>query len=221
MYYADVIEEELKLTTGGLVLYSLLAGNDLDSGVQGFGATMSLAVAQCGFGYSLVADCKSMNSVRQREYFEKLKESISDEVEYNRHGLLRGREPVRAQKLLQSNFPSKTALDWFLNPATSWSNQDPSRTLDISPPTPQIHDLPKIAQFCLNQVGWSPEQTLKRCHSKLWHGVIIRLLCSVREYVIPALSIHNILGSHYSYTVKLRGACLHQTQIDEHFTRMG
>lgn len=181
VYYADIIEEDLKLTTGGLILYSLLAGNDLDNGVQGFGATTSLVVAQCGFGDLLVSDCKSMNSAQQHGYFEKLKRSISNEVEYNRHGLLRSQEPVRAQRLLQSNFPSKPALDWFLNPPTSWSNQDPSKTLDISSPTLRIHDLPAIAQFCVNQVGWSPEQTLKRCHSKLWRGVIIRLLCSVRE----------------------------------------
>lgn len=184
VYYADIIEEELKLTTGGLILYSLLAGNDLDSGVQGFGAHTSLAVAQCGFGNPLVDDCKTMSPVQRHEYFEKLKKSISEEVEHNRHGLLRSREPTRAQRLLQSTFPSNIALDWFLNPPTSWSNQDRSQTFSISPPTPQIHNIHKIVQFCINQIGWSPEQTLKRCHDKLWRGVIIRLLCSVRVYIM-------------------------------------
>lgn len=184
VYYADIIEEELKLTTGGLILYSLLAGNDLDNGVQGFGARTSLAVAQCGFGNSLVDDFKVMNPVQQHEYLKKLKRSISEEVDHNRHGLLRSREPTRAQRLLHSTFPSKTALDWFLNAPTSWSDEDPSQTLDISPPTPRIHNIHKIVQFCINEVGWSPEQTLKRCHDKLWRGVIIRLFCSVREYII-------------------------------------
>ncbi|KAF9075777.1 hypothetical protein BDP27DRAFT_1539661, partial [Rhodocollybia butyracea] len=54
IYDAKLIKDSLRLTTGGLILYSLLAGNDFDAGVQGFGPTKALAIAQCGFGNSLV-----------------------------------------------------------------------------------------------------------------------------------------------------------------------
>lgn len=181
VYYADIIEEDLKLTHGGLILYSLLAGNDLDKGgVDGVGPVTALAVTQCEFGNSLTANCKQLSPRQRREYFRNLKKEISDEVKYNLHGLLRGREPACAQRLVSSDLPSDAAVDWFLSPPTSWSDQDPTRTLDIVPPTPRLHNLQQIAAFCTTHIGWSAEVTLDRCREKLWRGVIVRILCSVR-----------------------------------------
>jgi hypothetical protein len=183
IYYADVIEQDLKLTQGGLILYSLLAGNDLDQGgVPGVGPITALAVAQCKFGDSLIADCKELNPGQRLRYFENVKVEISEEVKHNTHGLLRSREPACARTILDCDLPSDAAIDWFLNPPTSWSNQDPARTLDIPTPTPRLHHLQDIAQFCVTHIGWSPEVTLARCRQKLWHGVLIRILCSVQIY---------------------------------------
>ena len=60
VYYADVIQQDLKLNQGGLILYALLVGNDFDKGVEGFGAVTALAVAQGGFGDTLITDCQEM-----------------------------------------------------------------------------------------------------------------------------------------------------------------
>ncbi|KAF9071275.1 PIN domain-like protein, partial [Rhodocollybia butyracea] len=177
VYYADVIEEELKLTQGGLILYSLLAGNDVDKGgVDGIGPITALALAQSGLGNSLIADCRPLNSLQRHRYLTNLKIKLSDEVKHNTHGRLQVREPACAQKLLTSDLPSDNALNWFLSPPTSWSGSDPARTFEI---TPRVHYLPGIAAFCTTHIGWSPEVTLTRCHEKLWRGVIIRILCSV------------------------------------------
>lgn len=183
VYYTNVIEHDLKLTQGGLILYSLLAGNDLDHGwVPGVGPITALTVAQCKFGNSLIPDCKELNTGQQLRYFENVKVEISKEVKHNMHGLLRSREPACAQRILDSDLPSNAAMDWFLNPPTSWSNQDPTRTLDIPTPMPRLDHLQDIAQFCVTHIGWSPEVTLARCWQKLWHRVIIRILCLVQVY---------------------------------------
>lgn len=181
VYYADVIEQDLRLNQGGLILYALLAGNDFDKGVKGFGTVTALAVAQGGFGDTLITDCQQMG---RHGYFRDLKAKVSAKVANNTHKLLRSREPIRAKTLLASGFPSQSALDWFMNPPTSWSDRDLASTLDINIQFPQAHRLSDITEFCLKHIGWSPEETLKRCHQKLWRGVITRILCSVGESLV-------------------------------------
>ncbi|KAF9072881.1 PIN domain-like protein [Rhodocollybia butyracea] len=172
IYYADVIENALGLTHGGLILYPLLAGNDFDGGVKGFGSVTALAVAQCGYGNSLTTKNHSVIELGQ------LKREISEEVKYNLHGKLRGREPACAQVLLDSKFPSMDSLNWFLHPPTSWSDRNLARAVDIAVPKLQLHKLQQIVAFCIAHIGWSPEMTLQKCRKKLWKGVIIRGLCS-------------------------------------------
>ncbi|KAE9384877.1 PIN domain-like protein, partial [Gymnopus androsaceus JB14] len=168
VYYADVIEQDLKLNQGGLILYSLLVGNDFDKGIEGFGTVTALAVAQCGLGNTLVTDCKHIDPSQYSGYFRNLKEKISVEVADNTHGLLRTRESASARRLLDSGFPLPSALNWFLNPPTSWSDRDSASTLDINISFPRAHHIPDITQFCIKHIGCSSEQTLKRCHQKLW-----------------------------------------------------
>lgn len=195
VYYADVIQEDLKLNQGGLILYALLVGNDFDKGVEGFGTVTALAIAQGGFGDTLVTDCQEIGHSQYHGYLSNLKSRISAEVAANTHELLRNREPARAQTLLASSFPSQSALNWFLNPPTSWSDRDSASTLDINIQFPQAHRLSDITQFCIKHIGWSPEETLKRCHQKLWRGVITRILCSVRE----SLVIHEYYSDKFSF----------------------
>ncbi|KAF9063617.1 PIN domain-like protein, partial [Rhodocollybia butyracea] len=185
VYYASKIEQMLHLNTGGLVLYSLLVGNDIDkNGVNNFGTVTALAIAQCGFGDTLIADWKAIRSscMDQHRYFRDLKQKIGKELRCNAHHRLQSCKPALAKILINSNFPLEIAWKWFLAPPTAWSDSaDIPNTLSW---VPQSHDIPAIAQFCISHVGWSPETTLERCHQKVWRSVIIRILCSVCLFLL-------------------------------------
>lgn len=160
-----------------MILYALLAGNDLNAGVQGLGPETALAIAQCGFGNTLIEEMAGLPTQRQ-QYLWDLKHEIFTELKYNSKGSLQRRYPAIAQTLLDSNFPSRDALNWFLNPPNSWS--DPSLIPNSSIWRPQGHNIPRIAQFCRNHIGWPTMKALKKFRKQLWRGVIIRMLCSVR-----------------------------------------
>lgn len=188
----------MKLTTGGLILYSLLAGNDFNNGVDGIGSVTSLAIAQCGFGDTLIGDCKQMLPHQRLMYFHNIKTRIGYELQYNTRQLLTRRETACAKQLHSSTFPSPKALNWFLNPPTSWS--DPAHVPDTSSWMLQVHHLPKITQFCLDHVGWSsPRQLLKKFHQKLWRGIIIRMLSSVRVFVMLLLYVPTLFQPFLVY----------------------
>ncbi|KAF9056889.1 PIN domain-like protein [Rhodocollybia butyracea] len=161
IYDAKLIKDSLRLTTGGLILYSLLAGNDFDAGVQGFGPAKALAIAQCGFGNSLV-EVMAGSPTQQQQYLEELRHKIIIELKNNSQGILQRCYPSVAQTLLDSDFPSRSALDWFLKPPNSWS--DPMHLPDTVTWRPQGHNLPKIAQFCKNHIGWSATVALRKFH---------------------------------------------------------
>ncbi|KAF9067477.1 PIN domain-like protein, partial [Rhodocollybia butyracea] len=82
LYDAKHIEDSLMLTTGGLILYSLLAGNDINAGVRGFGPVNALAIAQCGFGNSLV-EAMAGSPTQQQQYLRELVCKIISELKNN------------------------------------------------------------------------------------------------------------------------------------------
>lgn len=180
VYDANFIENKLKLTTGGFILYSLLAGNDFNDGVQGFGSTKALAIAQCGFGNSLIEEMDKSRSQRE-QFLKNLKCTIIAELKNNTQGVLPCCYPTVAQTLLDSDFPSRDVLDWFLKPPNSWS--DPIHMPDTTAWVPRGHNYLGIAQFCHNHIGWSVTRAHQKFHKQLWRGVIIRMLCSVQLLV--------------------------------------
>ncbi|KAF7327349.1 XPGI domain-containing protein [Mycena kentingensis (nom. inval.)] len=109
IYVASEISQKLGLTLNGLVLYSILSGNDYDAGLRGCGASMALKIATCTqLADSLVAVCTSQSPEQARNSWSNTFKSWLSENKKN--ALLGAWHP---------HFPSIDTLRKIISPAVS------------------------------------------------------------------------------------------------------
>ncbi|GLB44254.1 putative PIN domain-like protein [Lyophyllum shimeji] len=180
LYTADSIEHSdgVKLTRGGLLLFALLAGGDYDPGIDGCGAKTAHALAECGFGDTLLDAANSMSGTAMQAFLYGWREELRSELESNSRGHLNRQSPELAQKIT-ADFPNLAVLDSYLNPLTSWSLESPNKipnTADWRSREPMI---PRITAFCVQHFGWGRNHAVvKHFRAKLWEGVAFRMVCS-------------------------------------------
>ncbi|KAI0087645.1 hypothetical protein BDY19DRAFT_954743 [Irpex rosettiformis] len=139
---------KVNLDQEGLILIALLSGGDYSKGVEGCGPQVAAALAQCGFGDSLVNKIRSLSlsislglqtngtgsrkasktrvtlgSAEKAElmrWLEGWREELCDELRTNSRGLMKKKTPSLAAKIQQSKWvPDLQVLMAYVNPVTS------------------------------------------------------------------------------------------------------
>ncbi|KAK7053210.1 hypothetical protein VNI00_003829 [Paramarasmius palmivorus] len=179
IFDAARIQETLGLSHAGLILIAGLAGNDLHDGLDGCGIETSRQLAQAGFAEGLIQDYQlsKHSSSRFHDRMDRLRLDIANELRTKKKRTEGNRNEKLARHILgQSELIPISVLRHFIEPVSSWSegNQQP----DISRWLPQLHDMDAILTFCKEHMGWKDDYVLKRWHSELYAGVIIRMLSS-------------------------------------------
>lgn len=182
LYSADSIEhsEDVKLTRGGLILFALLTGGDYDQGIHGCGKSTARALAQCGFGDTLLDAVTSISGVALQNLLYDWRQDLREELMSNSHGYLENKNPALAKKIT-SNFPNHAIMELYLRPLTSWSLQSGAHIPNSAVWRSREPIIPLITEFCLRHFGWGRNFAIvKRFRAALWEGVIFRMVCSVR-----------------------------------------
>ncbi|KAJ4499943.1 PIN domain-like protein [Lentinula lateritia] len=207
--------ESTGYSQGGFILIALLLRNDFGSGVDGIGHQTARGLAQSGFGDDLLnAYQLFLNSLQQlSEAFRKLNSNMAYEVQYNEQGKMGSCSPFRADILRDSQFPTLddvNVMNAFLKPLTSSSPGLNPAPVSLSLPT--LPDVTGISEFCAEHFAWSPMLALKRFHTHLWPGIVIRMLSSKyigyntqkAEFLVPRLQSQpetNRMGNYYMPTL--------------------
>ncbi|KAH7872080.1 PIN domain-like protein [Lentinula edodes] len=207
--------ESTGYSQGGFILIALLLQNDFGSGVDGIGHQTARGLAQSGFGDDLLnAYQLFLNSPQQlSEAFRKLNSDMAYEIQYNEQGKMGLCSPFRADILRDSQFPTLedvNVMNAFLKPLTSSSPGLNPAPVSLSLPT--LPDVTGISEFCAEHFAWSPMLALKRFHTHLWPGIVIRMLSSKyigyntqkAEFLVPRLQSQpetNSMGNYYIPTL--------------------
>ncbi|RDB17732.1 DNA repair protein complementing XP-G cells [Hypsizygus marmoreus] len=181
LYTVDNVEHSdgVKLTRGGLLLLALLVGGDYDPGIDGCGAVVAQALAECGFGDELLdAVLTSKGPDDLQRFLEKWRHELRHELLSNSHHHLKHRKPSLACKIT-NDFPDLAVLKQYVDPLTSWSSQSGCHIPDGVAWRSREPMIPRIAAFCVQRFGWGKDaEIVKRLHAKLWEGVAFRMICS-------------------------------------------
>jgi hypothetical protein len=175
------------LTRAGLLLFALLVGGDYDKGIHGCGHNIALGLARCGFGDDLI---EAINNDHDLEVTAAhLRSNICHELRTNSQGKLGSCHPSIAARF-PSAFPDPGVLRLYTEPLTSWTEGEtiPNSAIWLKR-EPVISN---IAQFCFDNLGWNTELTLvKALQNRLWEGVFIQMLLSVRPTITRNLNNSN------------------------------
>ncbi|KAJ3804807.1 hypothetical protein EV368DRAFT_83924 [Lentinula lateritia] len=180
IYCAKIIEQQLGIQEDGFILLALLLGSDFNEGVHGVDMKTAIALARHGFGKTLLHNYQQFSQVPDllKNFFIQLGHEIADEIELNTSKNLHRQSP--RHEFLDADFPSVDALEGlkiFTELVTHPSPPTPSYPLTPKWPYNVPH-ISNIAAFCTTHLCWSPEFMYQEFHSKLYRGVIIRMLCS-------------------------------------------
>lgn len=114
--YADKIKASCGLDPYGMILVALLSGGDYDTnGLDGFGPNISCEIAKAGFGKDLIKASLQGDSMRMKEWRERLHRELKD----NTSGFFKR----KTKASIPENFPNETILTYYTNPAISSSSE--------------------------------------------------------------------------------------------------
>lgn len=87
----------------------------------------------------------------------------------------------RYHKLADSvprTFPTTEILNMYLNPLTSWSNNQDGGS-EIPAISLGVPDIRALSAFCRLRFGWSPEYVHQSLKEHVWQGAFLRMVCKV------------------------------------------
>lgn len=130
-------------------------------------------LALCGFGDSLYNAAKSLPRQTLVHFLKGWRDSVRDELQTNKMGLLGKKHPKLAN--IPDSFPNIDVLLLYVNPITSETigNADHYRglTWDKEP------DLGKLAGICESSFEWGDQEViLHRFRTIIWHPAVLRIL---------------------------------------------
>ncbi|KAK7043085.1 hypothetical protein VNI00_008439 [Paramarasmius palmivorus] len=163
------------------LVYTLLAGNDLDDGIKGCGPLFSLGAAQ-SLSVPFLSQYQALSDEKRvRDLLEELKVDLIHIFKAN-PGTLPSKSPAISRTLQSSKFPLYAPLDAFARPLTSWSRNSPATMPDTTKWVPRIPDIRGLAERCHTVIKWHDELLLKKFLHKVYPGVILQMLCSKHVY---------------------------------------
>jgi Holliday junction resolvase YEN1 len=195
IYTAEALRttQQVNLSHGGLLLLALLIGGDyepvrqllsfswqclksLQTGLQGCGPSISLALAQSDMGEKLLFAVKTLPRKDLAVFLVHWRNMLCAELRENVSGHLRQRYPKLAASVGDS-FPNPEVMMSYIEPTTSWS-------LGPLPDLSGIHigrpDVAKLAALSMRWFTWGNDRAiLPKFRSVLWEGVCLRVLCEV------------------------------------------
>ncbi|KAG6919720.1 hypothetical protein DXG01_001554 [Tephrocybe rancida] len=190
LYAADTIElttttgqsnldDSVGLTRGGLLLFALLSGGDYDTkGVPGCGGAVACGLAQCGFGDTLLDALNSASGQPLEAILKHWRQGLRNELVSNSQRRLSRTHPNLAQNINDA-FPSRSVMNFYLNPVTSWSPESGYKVPDASTWRICEPNVPQLTAFCTRHLGWARNAViLQKFSGNLWEGVACRMLYS-------------------------------------------
>ncbi|KAJ7584727.1 PIN domain-like protein, partial [Mycena floridula] len=169
--YHMIQANKLVVQRDGLILVALLNGGDYDGkGEEGFGIKVSLALARCGFGETLVSNFRNLDLSRfHSEFLPFWRAEVLQELCTNSRGFMATKHPALA---ISASFPDISVLWCYVSPLTS-SSEGVALCLTNLDTHPSIH---QIAQVCKACCGWDASEIERRFRNLLWSGLVIRAL---------------------------------------------
>jgi hypothetical protein len=178
------VKEKSGLTPEGLILVAMLSGGDYDSdGVAGFGAILACEVAKAGFGEALLELVAKNDEAGLREWRDRLQV----ELETNESGYFK----VKRKTLrVPADFPDRTILGYYTNPAVSPMNELPLLRKKWEDAWDQEIDLAALRQYVADRFDWlydTGAKKLTRCLApsllahRLLRGLEDRAITSVDQ----------------------------------------
>ncbi|KAK0449863.1 hypothetical protein EV421DRAFT_2032073 [Armillaria borealis] len=167
IYTADAVEKEIGLTTGGMILFALLAGGDYDDGVNQCGPALSHGLARAGYGDSLLQAFRRRNDQDIRPFLRQWREDVNREINTNSRGFLPRRQ---ASFALPVDFPNLDVLNAYANPVCHSSHEHLTDRGEMS--------IRHLAAFCEDKfTEWGTRSMIiKRFRKLLWEAAVIRVL---------------------------------------------
>ncbi|KAL0957015.1 hypothetical protein HGRIS_003116 [Hohenbuehelia grisea] len=168
------VEAICGLNRSGLVLVSLLVGNDYaPAGLPGCGAKIAAGLARTPLADGLYNTVTSLSAVMLTEYLLTRRNDLRHELSTNSTGLL----PHKCKELashVSSSFPNVAVVHTLVFPTTSWSNGANGRgqrPWELGRP-----DLAELASHCSDWFSWPKRIVLLKFCGQVWDGALFRSL---------------------------------------------
>ncbi|KAJ3562539.1 hypothetical protein NP233_g9507 [Leucocoprinus birnbaumii] len=165
---------DIQLSRGGLILISLMSGGDYGDGLAGCGIKTAHAIAQCGFGDTLVNAARNLTRLQLTEFLKDWRKRLCLELRTNSQGLLKQRAPSLSSSI-PDTFPNIDLLLSYVSPITSGSIGHEG----TNPPVTWLKEpnAARLAAACELFFEWGyREAILERFRTVIWPGVVLRVL---------------------------------------------
>lgn len=166
--------EDISLTVGGLILIGLLRGGDYNpEGLPGCGPNVAHALAQCGFGDTLIEATRNLSKEHLPAFLTNWRHELRQELKTNSRGFLNTKK-AKLAKDLPETFPDIDVLMLYTNPVTSESER---KIAPINYHWEREPDLGKIAGVCEWFFEWGVKEIIvKRFRTVIWAPMVLRIL---------------------------------------------
>ncbi|KAK7049966.1 hypothetical protein VNI00_005397 [Paramarasmius palmivorus] len=173
IYYVHEICQAMALSRERFILYALIAGNDLDDGVDSCGPQTAMKAAE-SWAMPFLSRYQLLSSGQQ------VAECLTD-LKMEVINILAEKAPAKAKKVQASVFPQREALDAFAKPLTSWTNSH-TGPIDAASWVPSIQDIRALTECCRVHLRWDDEEILNKFVRMVYPGAVIQILCSKQVY---------------------------------------
>ncbi|KAF4618177.1 hypothetical protein D9613_011519 [Agrocybe pediades] len=161
LYRQQDLEQTLRLSQGGILLYALLAGGDYSDGIDGCGAEFAKGIAQTTLGGELLDASRNLQDADLDLFLEGWRSRLKEEFLTNNSGFLPSRSPSLARKI-NGDFPDKDVLDLYTRPLTSWSEGDGAYVVESAGLWFPREPVPSnLVNLCSQYFGWDEEIKFK------------------------------------------------------------
>jgi Holliday junction resolvase YEN1 len=169
------VQEKVGLSSGGFLLFTLLAGGDYNCGVEGCGAITALGLVKCGFGDTLLEALINRkhgdwSDAAWDSFLIQWRAGIRHELANNWSGMLHSCQ-AKLALVFPETFPTPNIIQLYFAPLVSESFPNSPTWYELCEPM-----IFHIAKFCLDKFHWNTEKAKQKFTASLWDGVFLRLL---------------------------------------------
>jgi len=149
-------------------------------GIHGCGNDIAQKLAHYGLGDTLLQAATTLPLLEFMMIFcVKWHDEVCQTLTLDPLGILQCKHCELAHTIqMTTDFPNPFTIASYLNPLTSWSNDQLSFDGIVSSHQP---DVMTIAQFCMQHFSWSVETLLDKMHG-VWTAVAVQSFCQVRDH---------------------------------------